>query len=36
MYHRVLFLHFNPFTSQIQAYELDVNHTFKNAGFIQV
>ncbi|CDW82519.1 UNKNOWN [Stylonychia lemnae] len=36
MYHRVILMHYNPNTSQVQAYELDINQTFKNNGHIQI
>lgn len=36
IYHRTLFLHYNPFTSQVQTYELDAAQTFKNMGAIHI
>eukprot|EP00347_Sterkiella_histriomuscorum_P024036 403332528 len=36
MYHKVILLHYNPYTSFIEAYELDLTQTFKNIGHIQI
>ena len=36
LYNKIIFAHLNPFTSQVQIYELDPTFTYKNQLYISV